>query len=139
MSNSTSKTTLQPTKPIKNIEVGRFYLVHDGSFPGHPGLIVWKDDDANLYLAIKFGTTPNKDNVEFKYPIGQNATKSYVYKRFFLGKRKDFGSIELSELSIQIEDVQLLISQFNYLNPVYSKNIKSNSKHLYKLLIKKYH
>ena len=31
---------------IKVIEVGIFYFIHDGSKTGHPGLIVWKDDEA---------------------------------------------------------------------------------------------
>ena len=136
MSNSTIKTQNQQSKPIKNIEVGKFYLIHDGSPSGHPGLIIWKDDNANLYLAIKFGTTSNKENTEFKYPIGQNTGKSYYYKRLFLRKRKDFGSNELTQLSIQSDDIKVLIGTMNYLNPVYSKNIKSNSKHLYKLIIK---
>ena len=37
----------------KTIEVGKFYLIHDGSKTGHPGLVVWKDDIANRYLVIR--------------------------------------------------------------------------------------
>ena len=78
MSNNESKQTATPPTPIKVIEVGKFYLIHDGSYPGHPGLIVWKEDHANLYLAIKFGTTKNKENTEFKYCIGQNSKKATI-------------------------------------------------------------
>ena len=35
---------------IKNIEVGKFYLIHDGSDTGQPGLIVQKDDANNRYF-----------------------------------------------------------------------------------------
>lgn len=38
---------------IKLIEVGKFYFVHDGSKTGHPGFVIWKDDDANRYLVIR--------------------------------------------------------------------------------------
>lgn len=58
---SDNKTT------IKNIEIGKFYLIHDGSKTGHPGFVVWKDDSANLYLLIKFGSAQNKDNMIFPY------------------------------------------------------------------------
>ena len=37
---------------IKNIEVGKFYLVYDGSKTGHPGFIIWKDDLKNRYLVV---------------------------------------------------------------------------------------
>ena len=26
----------------KIIEIGKFYLIHDGSKTGHPGLVIWK-------------------------------------------------------------------------------------------------
>ena len=38
---------------IKQIEVGKFYFIHDGSKTGHPGFVVWKDDEANRYLVIR--------------------------------------------------------------------------------------
>lgn len=50
----------------KNIEIGKFYFIHDGSKTGHPGFVVWKDDKKNRYLVIrfdsdKFGDVPKKD------------------------------------------------------------------------------
>ena len=39
---------------IKNIEIGKFYFIHDGSKTGHPGLIISKDDNANRYLVVRF-------------------------------------------------------------------------------------
>ena len=38
---------------IKNIEIGKFYFIHDGSKTDHPGYVVWKDDFANRYLVIR--------------------------------------------------------------------------------------
>ena len=37
-------------RPIKNIEVGKFYLIHDGSKTGHPGLVVWESKEKNIYF-----------------------------------------------------------------------------------------
>ena len=124
---------------IKNLEVGKFYLIHDGSYPGHPGFLVWKDDDTNLYLVIKFGTTPNKNNTVLKHPIGSVVSQSYVYKRFFLGKRKDFGSVVLDKLSINNEDIPTLLQILDFDNPLCSKNISGRNLHKYKFLIKKCH
>ena len=39
MSNQNSSTN------TKNIEVGKFYLIFDGSRTGHPGFVIWKDDE----------------------------------------------------------------------------------------------
>ena len=55
-------------KPIKNIEVGKFYFIHDGSKTGHPGYVVWKDDEKNRYLVVRFdsdkyGDVPKKKEV----------------------------------------------------------------------------
>lgn len=38
--------------PTKNIEIGKFYLIHDGSKTGHHGFIVWKDDENNRCLVV---------------------------------------------------------------------------------------
>jgi len=71
---------------LKIIKVNHFYLIHDGSRNGHPGLVFWKDDIANLYLAIKFGTTKNQNNASLKHPISKNIMNSYVYKKTFIVK-----------------------------------------------------
>ena len=31
-----------------------FYFIHDGSKSGYPGILVWKDDEKNKYLFVKF-------------------------------------------------------------------------------------
>ena len=49
MINNESGTEKPLPKSIKQIDVGKFYLIHDGSRTGHPGFVVWKDDEANRY------------------------------------------------------------------------------------------
>jgi len=61
----------------------------------------------------------------------------YYYKRLFLGKRKNFGSKELSKLNIQKIDVDALIKNFDFLNPSYSKDVYRKDKRFFKWAIKK--
>ena len=77
-------------KPTKVIEVGKFYLIHDGSKTGHPGLIIWNDEINNLYLAIKFGTTPSKDNCKFYYPLSRDILCSLLLQKIIFRKKKEF-------------------------------------------------
>lgn len=128
---SRNKVPNQP-KSIKNIEVGKFYFIHDGSKTGHPGYIVWKDDQANLYLAIKFGTSCNEHNYKFDRPLGKKAKASYVYRRLFLGKRKDFNKRILNDMFITDEESEDILNQMDYLNPVFSTNINRKNKRYYR-------
>lgn len=100
--NYSSNTSAQPQLKKKIIEVGKFYLIHDGSKTGHPGLIIGKSDELNLYVAIKFGTTKNDNN----FLLTQRPTPktvNYMYKRLFVGKRKDFGTNEFTDFTITNE------------------------------------
>ena len=107
-------------KPVvsKNIEVGKFYFIHDGSKTGHPGYVVWKDDEANRYLVVRFDS--DKFNVELtkeqrgikhitilKHPTSKDVMNSYIHNRPMLCKRKDIGS-ELLGLSISREDQKII-------------------------------
>lgn len=121
---------------IKNIEVGKFYFIHDGSKTGHPGLIVWKDDKKNLYLAIKFRTTQNEHNICFKRPIGKKAKTSYMYRRSFLGKRKDYDKRISNDMWLDKEETEFLINNIDLTNPVFSKNINRKDKRFFKWIIK---
>ena len=86
-------------KPVtKKLLKGRFYAVHEGSAKGHPGKLYWKNDNKNLYLFIKTGTTASPDNIVLIVPTAKGVKKSYVYKRPILAKRKDVGS-ELPSMS----------------------------------------
>ena len=108
---SNQKTTLN----TKVILVGNFYFVHDGSKTGHPGLIVWKDDEKNRYLVVRFDS--DKFDTEFtkeqrrvkhitklKHPIDDKVMNSYVRNRPTLCKRKDIGFL-MNNLKINKEDL----------------------------------
>ena len=57
-----------------------------------PGLVVWKDDIANLYLLIKIGSSSNKNNKPLSNVLSSQSTPHFIYSRPFLAKRKDLGS-----------------------------------------------
>ena len=116
----------------KNIKVGKFYFIHDGSKTGHPGFVVWKDDEANIYLAIKFGSTCNDHNFPFGRPVGKHIDQSYIYKRAFLGKRKDFSRTILNDMHITKKELQCLFKRVNFINPVFSVNANRKDKRYFK-------
>lgn len=111
---------------IKSIEIGKFYLLFDGSEGGHPGFVVWKDDEKNLYIAIKFGTTENDDNIPLLFPITEGK-KSYIYKRLFVGKRKDFGKKEFEDFSLTDEVVNHYANIKNN-RFTFSKNVSKSAR-----------
>ena len=106
-------------KPIKTIEVGKFYLIHDGSKTGHPGFVVWKNDETNRYLVVRFdsdkpGDVPKKDRgvkhiTKLNHPTDNLVVNSYARNRPLLCKRKDIGG-ELLGLSISQEDKEIIDS-----------------------------
>ena len=99
----------------KTILVGKFYFIHDGSKTGHPGLVVWKDDEKNRYLVVRFDS--DKFDVDFtkeqrmvkhitklKHPIDDKVMNSYIRNRPMLCKRKDIGFL-MNNLRIDKEDL----------------------------------
>ena len=121
---------------IKLIEVGKFYLIYDGSDNGHPGLIVWKNDFLNLYVAIKFGSSCNPKCIEFPRCIDNKHKKSYLYKRPFIGKRKNFGSKPFDDIVLSAVEFDFIYSNIDLNNPFESKDIKSKDRRNYKRLAK---
>ena len=120
---------------IKKIEVGKFYFIHDGSETGHPGLVVWKDDEANLYLAIKVGTSKNKANRKLTNSLYEDVSSHYVYSRPFLGKRKDLSYNKFLNIKISNE----LISKCNQIKlkmPVESTSINRKDRRNFKRLFR---
>ena len=77
----------------KHIEKGKFYHIHEGSKTGHPGMIYWKCDKRNLYLALTTDTSSGEHRILLKYPIERNIKRSYVQNRPMLLKRKDIGGV----------------------------------------------
>ncbi len=97
----------------KIIEIGKFYLIHDGSKTGHPGFVVQKDDKSNRYLVIitesdKPGNVSKRKAdkrhlTDLDYPTEDKVVKSYIKKRPMLCKRKDIGK-ELIGMSFHPKD-----------------------------------
>lgn len=117
----------------KNIQVGKFYFIHDGSKTGHPGLIVWKDDEKNRYLVVrfdsdKFGEVPKSDKgirhiTKLSHPTDNVVAASYVRNRPMICKRKDIGHIVSTNMKIHPED-QKIIYIVSRRNPEYSQSFK---------------
>ena len=122
---------------FKSLQVGKFHFLHDGSQTGHPGIIVWKSDEKNLYLAIKVGTSPNKNNSPFYRPLAGDVSQSYIYKRLFLGKRKDFDSRELPNMEMSDDEVNLILESVDFDNPVFSSNLNRKDKRFYSWIVNK--
>lgn len=101
----------------KTIEVGKFYFIHDGSKTGHPGLVVWKNDETNRYLVVRFdsdkeGDIPKKQRgvkhiTELKHPTDDKVIKSYARNRPMLCKRKDVG-FPMDDLKLDSEDQHII-------------------------------
>ena len=119
-------------KTIKTIQVGNFYLIHDGSKSGHPGYVLWLNNEFNLYLLAKFGTTPNEHNIHFPHPVGKNIEHSYLYKKLFLGKRRDLGKKQFTDMKIQQKDVNFILKNTNLSEPTESKSINRKDRRRYK-------
>ena len=60
----------------KKLLKGKFYAVHEGSKHGHPGKLYWKNDQKNIYLFLKTGTTPTPDNIVLTVPTEKGVKRS---------------------------------------------------------------
>lgn len=115
----------------KTIDLNRFYFIHDDSKTGHPGFIVWKNDELNRYLVVrtdsdKKGEKSKKERglkhiTELKHTISKNVERSYIRNRPMLCKRKDIG-ILLPDLFVHPDDMPKIIKV--------SKNKKEQSRSL---------
>ena len=83
----------------KHLEKGRFYVVNK-----HPGLIVFKNDSKNIYIAVVTGTTKHKHQTKLHHPTEKGVKASFVNNRPVQGKRKHFGSHELVGMRIHSKD-----------------------------------
>ena len=122
---------------IKIIEVEKFYLIHDGSKTGHPGYVIWKDDEINNYLVIRTESDkPNKITkrklkrqhlIDLKHPTDRNVVKSYIRTRPLMCKRKDIGSKELVGMTFHEEDMNI-VEIVSKRQPQLSKSFKKIKK-----------
>ena len=83
----------------KHLEKGRFYSVLK-----HPGLIVFKNDKKNIYVAVVTGTSLKRHQTKLSHPTQQDVKQSFVKNRPIQGKRKHFGSKELIGMRIHPDD-----------------------------------
>ena len=103
-------------KKTKVIEVGKFYLIHDGSKTGHPGFVVWKDDEENRYLVVltesdKDGNASKREKdkrhlTDLDYPTEEKVIKSYIKNRPMMCRRRDIGGKELVGMSFHPSDME---------------------------------
>lgn len=128
---------MENNNTIKKIEVGKFYLIFDGSKTGHPGLVIWKNDELNQYLVVrtesdKVGKISKRELerqhlIDLKHPTDANVIKSYIRTRPLLCKRKDIGSKELKGMSIHKDDIQI-VEMVSKRKPQYSKSYKKSNR-----------
>ena len=83
----------------KRLKKGKFYSVNK-----HPGLIVFKNDRKNTYIAVVTGTTKHKHQTKLIHSTETKVQVSYVNNRPVLGRRKHFGSKELIGMKIHSDD-----------------------------------
>ena len=96
----------------KQLKKGKFYSVNK-----HPGLIVFKSDKKNMYLAIVTGTTKHKHQTKLSHPTENRIRTSYVNNRPVQGRRKHFGSRELIGMKIHSDD-RILIRIISRRKPI---------------------
>ena len=119
----------QISSKTKVIKIGKFYLIHDGSKTGHPGLVIWKDDEKNRYLVIRTDSDKpgkvtkvqkgEKHITKLKHPTDNTVINSYVHNRPMMCKRKDIGNKELIGMSFHMDD-KTLIDDISKRNPEYT-------------------
>ncbi len=66
----------------KHLEKEKFYVVNK-----HPGLIVYKNDKKNVYIAVVTGTSQHRHQTKLKYPTESTIGASYVNDRPIMGKK----------------------------------------------------
>lgn len=122
-------------KIIKNIQKGKFYHIHEGSPSGHPGMVYWKSDKRNLYLAITTDSSDGEHRTLLTTSTSSDVQHSYVYNRPTLAKRRDIGG-QYQKMSFNKNDKNLLraISIKKYRE---TKSIKSKDRRYIKKLKRK--
>ena len=129
----TQNQNIQQTNKV--IEIGKFYLIHDRSGIGHPGLVLENDDLHNRYLIARFDSDKIGEVPKYirgirhikllSHPTDSKVVNSYVRNRPFLCKRKEIG-IPLPDLSLHKDD-EYIIRNVQNKKPEYSKSLTKKS------------
>ena len=132
----TIKGVNMPKKKVhKRIRKGVFYHIHEGSPTGHPGMVFWKNDNKNLYLALTTDSTQGQHRTKLSSPTDKKVDTSFVYNRPTLAKRSDIGGIHKSmKFSKKDKDLLKAISRRNYRE---TKSIKSKDRRYIKKMKKR--
>ena len=83
----------------------------------HPGLIVFKNDRKNVYIAIVTGTSHHRHQTKLRHTTEPSIKESFVNNRPIKGKRKHFGSNELVGMRIHKDD-RILIKIIKRRKPI---------------------
>ena len=89
----------------KHIQKGRFYHFHEGSPTGHPGMVFWKNDSKNLYLALTTDTSLGPHRTKLTKVNEHQA--NFVQNKPLLAKRKDIGGLR-ENIEFNKKDKKLL-------------------------------
>ena len=118
------------------LEIGKFYRVLDGSVGGHPGQIYKIDNEDKAFYAIITGSMSEeefnrlglrKGYYKLKHPTDKNVDISIVKKRPFIGDRNDYGEKEYEDMTIDNEDIYLIV-KIQGSNPIYGAYYKKRKK-----------
>ena len=69
----------------KHLEKGKFYSINK-----HPGLIVFKRDRINVYIAIVTGTSRHRHQTKLSHPTEPGIKESFVNNRPTQAKKETF-------------------------------------------------
>ena len=83
----------------------------------HPGLIVFKNDRKNVYIAIVTGTSHHRHQTKLRHTTEPSIKESFVNNRPIKGKIKHFGSNELVGMRIHKDD-RILIKIIKRRKPI---------------------
>lgn len=114
---------------MKNIKNNTFHIIHEGSKTGHPGMIYWKSDENNLYLAITTGSTEfnNEHFLKLNKVTSEDVKTSFINKRPLLAKRKDIAEKEITNMSFKLEDYEIIL-KVKKNKPRYTPSINRHDK-----------
>ena len=120
---------------MNNMKENTFHIIHEGSKTGHPGMIYWKSEESNLYLAITTGSSEFNDAhfIKLKRPIRNDVKNSFVNKKPILAKRKDINPTELRDMTFHSEDFDIII-KIKQNEPRYSTSINRKDKRKFRII-----
>ena len=112
-----SRKRKKPKRHLIELEVGKFYNVHDGSNSGPPGRIEYANKQEDIYISITTGSMTEKeylskpfrkDYKELTHTTTSSVFKSFIHKRPFKGSRDDYGETEYCDMHFHKSDHSII-------------------------------